>query len=214
MAKRIPAHVKTSMAEWLGAARAGNRNLKWLDKCVRDAGYGDPEKLTRTAVAGLCGVSRPAVQKWIEGGLETAGRHIDWKQLVKFLAQRNKSLTQESRKSETEEKVEEEYRRLEEEYGIANVPDALDPRLSEGASYYQEVGRKRLAEKLLLEVEERRKRLVDREEMLSRWRGILLSVRSLVERLIRSVLCEGCAAKFGEEFNSGLAGIEELEENE
>jgi transcriptional regulator with XRE-family HTH domain len=201
--KRPNKEQQQALFESLKSAREGN--LPWLDKLIRKAGYKDVEKLTRTEVAGICMVSTPTVSKWIEDGLDVRGSKVSLEAVAKYLSNKVKRVTQE-KTVKVDQSVKAEFDNLMKDTCLEDIPDTEDPYLDNGNSFYRELGYKRMAQKLKIENEVKRNRLVEKSEMLTRWREILANWRKVVETS-STVLCESCKRKFTLIYNDEVERI-------
>lgn len=204
--KPPPKAQREQLANLLAEANAGR--LPWLDRLVSDAGYDHPEKLSRKAIAGICGVTPKTVGQWIERGCPTRGkRTIALTDVAAWLAERVQALATESKRDRAPGLEEAEYNRILEESGLAELPDESDPYLQQGSSFYQELGRKRAAELARIKVDQERGHLIDQGDAMRQWRAILLGLRTRMEQTARD-LCPDCAAILTRNYNEGLDALD------
>ena len=187
-------------------AYAGEPGLLLLDRGIRSVGYcHGSERMAFKEICKAFGVSRQAFSDWRATGCpqNDDARTYDLAAVVQWRRDRDSKHRKKSVPDIDMEAAEAEYIALLEESGLEYLPDAKDPHLTGGTSFYQELGRKRAAELARLKIEHARGDLISREEVSTSAAGIGNRLRALFELMEKHF-----GSECGDMLRTGLDDIE------
>lgn len=175
---------KTKINESVGVAHGGE--MAWLNRSICLAGYiHDLGSMSARDVCTLMGVSRTTLSDWGTAGCprKNGSKTFDLAAVIQWRRDRDKKNRKKTSAAPDFDfaAAEAEHKKILKELGGDIIDDKDDPLLLAGNTYYQELGRKRVAELARIKIERERGNLISAEEVHSSAVSIGARFRSLFE---------------------------------